>query len=186
MEQCSTWVGTMNYCSSPASKTTEETKLCYECSVEADALTLGRKDIDTLSEALLDELQERSKGLKGDVEDSATLVEGLKRAADLYSRKLFNAERELQSIKEAVAEKKTTTRHPIQANMSLKSLQKKIEEFNTYWRGMVRLHESQLEKAGRNHNVWVLTKVQEKLEQAHNKWERQIEDAFKTAEKMLD
>jgi hypothetical protein len=191
-EQCELWQGTLNCCPKPAAKTTRETKLCYVCSIEADALKLGSKDIDNLAEALLDELDDQSNNKENiGAEGQAAMAEGLRRVADLYSRKLFNAENQLQIMKESVAEKSfrsTSSRASpnILKSTSLSSLRHKIERFNTYWRGQVKLHESQLEKAGRNHNTWLLAKIQGKLDKAHERWERQIEDIFEGAEDALE
>ena len=167
------------------------TKITGRCAIEADALNLGRKDIDNLAETLLNELDDEPYNqVNHGFDDHAALAERLRRVSNLYSQKLFNAESQLQLMKESFAEKGRTTSSRGSSSAlklnSLDSLRHKLEGFNAYWRREVRFYEGQLEKAGREHSTWSLVGIQNRLGTVHEKWAKQIEDILRGAEGALE
>lgn len=188
-EQCAIWKDTSSFCPKLSSKSYDETGLCYSCNIETDAFKLSQKDIDNLAGIVLAELNDTLPSHELAIPQQTAAMKSLQRVTDLYSRKLQSAEKELRSLKEATAEKR---RVGVGERLSMKmhakdleSLRSKVEGFNTYWRGQIRMHEAQLEKAVRIHATWTVDRIQKKLEYAHDKWERQIEDIFKSAKEAL-
>jgi len=60
----------------------------------------------------------------------------------------------------------------------VKVAQVQIESINRFWGERVIMHEEQLKQAARTHNIWLVDRIGEKLDKAHQAWHKRTVEAF--------
>jgi len=81
---------------------------------------------------------------------------------------------------DAVPEKKLPFDHQPERGR-LRELESKVNSITKFWRDQVRVHEEQMEAAGRSHSPWRLSAIMSKLDATHKVWNQRIKETFEDA-----
>ncbi|KAH8599964.1 hypothetical protein B0O99DRAFT_346773 [Bisporella sp. PMI_857] len=202
ISQCELWTSTNSICARTPTLSNNIPALCYRCNIKNDASQISLKDLDLKAKSHINRLGSYVRNGKGSSRFGDFVVddgmEEMNRLIDIYSAKvkiaeekamsagksLTEAEQEINELKsdEAEPEKKL----PKQNDKGvLRELEAKMESITTFWRGQVRSHEEQIEKAGRTHSLWLIETFRSKLDKAHQIWDTRIKEAFEDAKSSL-